>query len=150
MSYDSWSGYGVRVVREAQRELDFYPDKVIHCPADVFDLLGRKMSYYDRELFVTVVLNARNKVLGINTVSVGSLSASIVHPREVFRPVVVMEASSIILAHNHPSSDVSPSEEDLTVTHRLKDAGELLGIQVLDHLIIGDGKFLSLNESGQI
>jgi DNA repair protein RadC len=89
-----------------------------------------------REHFVIVLLNARHEVLRIETVSVGSLNASIVHPREVFKPAVVHSAASVVLAHNHPSGDPEPSEEDLSITRRLVEVGELLGIAVLDHVIV--------------
>lgn len=90
----------------------------------------------DREFFVVVLLNARHEVVGVETVSVGSLNASIVHPREVFKPALVASAASVVLVHNHPSGNPEPSEEDLAITKRLVGAGELLGIGVLDHIII--------------
>jgi len=143
---NSWEGYGVRVVRE-QPELPF-PKPRISEPNDVRALLQRQLAYQDREIFCIVVLDARNQVIGINTVSIGSVSASIVHPRETFRPAIMMGASSIILAHCHPSGDPSPSKDDIELTRRLVKAGEILGIEVLDHLIIGDSRFLSLKEKG--
>ena len=87
-------------------------------------------------------------VLGVNTVSIGSVSASIVHPRETFRIAILMGASSIILAHCHPSGDPSPSQDDIDLTKRLAKGGEILGIEVLDHIIIADHQFLSLKEEG--
>ena len=93
-------------------------------------------------------MNARNQVLGINTVSIGSLTASIVPPREVFKAEILMNAANIILALNHPSGDPSPSKEDIEITRRLTKAGEILGIQVLDHLILTDTDFLSFKERG--
>ena len=96
----------------------------------------------------TAILDARNQLLGINTVSVGTLNSSIVHPRECFKPAILMGAASIILAHNHPSGDTTPSREDIELTKRLRDAGEILGIEVLDHLIITDTSSLSLKEAG--
>lgn len=143
---NGWEGYGVRVVRE-QPELPF-PKPRISEPNDVRALLQRQLAYQDREIFCIVILDARNQVLGVNTVSVGSVSASIVHPRETFRPAILMGASSLILAHCHPSGDPSPSKEDIELTRRLTEGGEILGIEVLDHLIIADGEFLSLKERG--
>lgn len=93
-------------------------------------------------------LNARNQVIHRETVSIGSLSASIVHPREVFQAAVSHSAAGVILAHNHPSGDVSPSQEDLELTRRLVQAGQIMGIEVLDHLIIGTEEFFSLKEQG--
>ena len=110
--------------------------KAIRGPDDVVKLLGKKFRRESREHFVVLLLNARHEAIGRETVSIGSLNASIVHPREVFRPALFQAAASIILVHNHPSGDPEPSEEDLGITKRLVQAGELLGISVLDHLII--------------
>jgi DNA repair protein RadC len=110
--------------------------KTIRGPDDVVAVVGRKLRKEQREHFLVLLLNARHEVLGIETVSIGSLNASIVHPREVFKPAVVTSAASIVLVHNHPSGDPEPSEEDTTITKRLVECGELLGIQVLDHVIV--------------
>lgn len=104
----------------------------------------------DREHFVVICLNTKNEPTNITTSHIGSLNSSIVHPREVFKTAVLSNAASIIVAHNHPSSDVSPSQEDIDVTKRLQEAGKILGIQLLDHLILGDGTFCSLKEKGYI
>ena len=109
---------------------------VIRGPEDVFKLVGRRLVKEAREHFLVVLLNARHEVDAVETVSVGSLNASIVHPREVFKPAVVGSAASVVLVHNHPSGDPEPSEEDLSITKRLVEAGELLGIGVLDHVIV--------------
>ena len=143
---NKWEGYGVRVVRE-QPELPF-PKSRISGPDDVRGLLQRQLAFQDREIFCIVVPDARNQVLGVNTVSIGSVSASIVHPREVFRPVILMGASSIILSHCHPSGDPSPSKDDIELTRRLVKGGEILGIEILDHIVIADSSFLSLKEKG--
>jgi DNA repair protein RadC len=119
---------------------------VIRGPEDLFKLLRPRIGKQDREHFVAVLLSSRNTVIGIETVSVGSLNASIVHPREVFKPAIVHSASAIALAHNHPSGNVTPSEEDLAITRRLRDAGRLLGIDLLDHVIVGHSSFASLKE----
>ena len=97
-----------------------------------------------REHFLVLLLNARHEVLGKETVSVGSLNASIVHPREVFKPAVLASAASIVLVHNHPSGDPEPSEEDITISKRLVQAGELIGIGVLDHVIVASRGVVSL------
>ena len=112
------------------------PPKAIRGPDDVVALLGRRLRKEHREHFLVLLLNARHEVIGKETVSIGSLNASIVHPREVFKPAVVQSAASIILVHNHPSGDPEPSEEDSAITKRLVECGELLGIQVLDHVIV--------------
>jgi len=144
-SWQSWAGLGVRVVREP--ELPF-PKSSVERPADALKLLKQGLAWEDREIFAAAILDARNQLIGINTVSVGTLNSSMVHPREVFRPAILMGAASIILAHNHPTGDPSPSREDIELTKRFRDAGEILGIEVLDHLIIADTTFRSLKESG--
>ena len=101
-------------------------------------LLQTYLSGADREHFVVLMLDRKNKLIGINTVSIGSLTASVVHPREVFKPAIVANAAAIICGHNHPSGDPTPSQEDRAMTTRLVKGGTLLGIQVLDHVIIGD------------
>lgn len=104
----------------------------------------------DREHFMVVGLDAKHAVIGINTVSIGSVTLSIVHPREVFKPLILMNASAVLLAHNHPSGDSTPSQEDRALTRRLKDAGELLGIAVLDHLVLGEGRYYSFADHGAL
>ena len=114
---------------------------VISSPADVEGLLRGRIANLDRENFVAVLLNTKNEVLEVSTISVGTLSASLVHPREVFKPAIRASAAGVILAHNHPSGKVQPSREDRDVTRRLCDASEIIGIEVLDHVILGDGIF---------
>jgi len=143
-SWQHWEGYGVWVVREP--ELPFSKPSLT-CPQDAYTILKQQLAWEDREIFATVILDARNRVMGINTVSVGTLNASLVHPREVFRPAVIMGAANIILAHNHPTSDTTPSREDIELTRRLKQGGEILGIAVLDHVIIGGTNFFSMEEA---
>ena len=116
----------------------------IRGPDDVVRLVGSKLRKESREHFLVLLLNARHEVMGQETVSIGSLNASIVHPREVFRPAVVASAAATVLVHNHPSGDPEPSEEDLSITKRLVEAGELLGIQVLDHVIVASRGVVSL------
>lgn len=118
--------------------------KFINSPDDVNKIIQSYLNGADREHFIIMLLNRKNGIIGINTVSVGDLSSSIVHPREVFKPAIVAGAASIILAHNHPSGDPTPSNNDLRVTRRIKEAGDILGIDVLDHIIIGDGRYASL------
>lgn len=102
----------------------------------------------DREHFVVCGLDAKHRVIGINVVSVGSLSLSVVHPREVFKPLIVMNAAAWLCAHNHPSGDVTPSSEDRLLTKHLREAGELLGITLLDHLILGETRHFSFADEG--
>lgn len=115
----------------------------IRGPEDVLSLT-KKLQKEEKEHFLVLLLNARHEVLRKETVSIGSLNASVVHPREVFKPALIHSAASIVLVHNHPSGDPEPSEEDLQITTRLKDAGELLGIGVLDHVIVASRGVVSL------
>ena len=103
-----------------------------------------------KEHFIALHLDSKNRILCIENVSTGSLNASIVHPREVFKGVLLSSAAALILLHNHPSGDPTPSREDLELTGRLKEAGELLGVRVLDHVIIGSGCYVSLADRGLI
>jgi DNA repair protein RadC len=122
---------------------------VVSSPADVDRLLRGRIANLDRENFVVVLLNTKNEVIETPLVSVGTLSASLVHPREVFKPAIRASAASVILAHNHPSGKVEPSREDREVTRRLGEAAEVLEIEVLDHVIVGDG-FFSMKEHGML
>jgi len=124
---------------------------VISTPRDVFDYCWPLLRGSDRERFCTLALGTKNHLLKMQEVSVGSLNASIVHPRELFKFAVRASAASIVVVHNHPSGDPTPSGADIQLTHRLTKAGDLLGIELLDHVIIGDGgDFSSLKESGLI
>ena len=108
-----------------------------------------RIANLDRENFVAVLLNTKNEVVEYPTISVGTLSSSLVHPREVFKPAIRASAAGIVLAHNHPSGKVEPSREDREVTRRLVEASEIIGIEVLDHVILGDGYF-SMKEHGML
>ncbi len=110
--------------------------------------VARDLELARREYFIAFYLDARNRVLARDTISVGSLNASIVHPREVFAPALERRAASIIIVHNHPSGDPEPSDDDLLLTRRLVEAGVLLGVEVLDHLVIGHGAYVSLKSRG--
>lgn len=101
-----------------------------------------------KEYFMTMHLDGKNRVVCMDMVSIGSLNQSIVHPREVFKTACLSNAASLILVHQHPSGDATPSREDLEITRRLKEAGELMGIKVLDHIIVGDGEYVSFVERG--
>ncbi len=108
------------------------------------------MEYLDREHFMVISLNTKNMVISIETASIGSLASSIVHPREIFRNAIRIGAASVILAHNHPSGNPTPSSEDVEVTKRLYEVGSVVGICVLDHLIIGNGSYYSFKEEGLV
>jgi DNA repair protein RadC len=115
-------------------------------------LIRSYLAGIDREHFIVLLLNRKNEVIGINTVSVGSLTASVVSPREVFKPAILANAAALIAAHNHPSGDPKPSAEDRAMTERLYQAGKLLDIQLLDHIIIGDGttRYYSFADNGAL
>ena len=132
----------VMLVRESPSS-----DVIICGLDDVKKVLGDYFAGMDREVFVCVHLNNRSTMLGVETVSMGSLNASIVHPREVFKGAILNNAASIITAHNHPSGDPEPSEDDLKATKKLEYAGKLLEIPLLDHVIFGD-KVYSFKDEG--
>ena len=123
---------------------------LIKSTKDVADVFMEKMRYYGKEHFDVLLLDAKGNLMGTENVAVGDISSSIVHPRETFRSAIKRGAFAVILIHNHPSGDPSPSKEDIRVTERLCKAGEILGINVLDHIIIGDGTYISLKGAGFI
>ena len=117
-------------------------------PRDVEYLLMPEMRDQTKEIFKTLSLDSKNRLLKAETISVGTLSSSLAHPREVFRSAILANAASVIIVHNHPSGDPTPSQEDISVTKRLCEAGKLIGIEVLDHVILGDNRSVSLHEAG--
>ncbi|WP_309137658.1 DNA repair protein RadC [Rossellomorea sp. SC111] len=122
----------------------------IRSPEDGANYVMNDMRFLAQEHFVCLYLNTKNQVLHKQTIFIGSLNASIVHPREVFKEAFRRSAASIICIHNHPSGDPTPSREDIEVTKRLVECGRIIGIDVLDHLIIGEKKFISLKEKGYL
>ncbi|RJS59838.1 DNA repair protein RadC [Bacillus sp. PK3_68] len=131
-------------------QLRFEERYVIRSPEDGADYVMEEMRFLTQEHFVCLYLNTKNQVLHKQTLFIGSLNASIVHPREVFKEAFRRSAASIICIHNHPSGDPQPSREDIDVTKRLAECGKILGIELLDHLIIGEKKFVSLKEKGYL
>lgn len=119
---------------------------VIKCPQDVSNLMMEEMRFLDREYFKVLLLDTKGQVIICETISIGNLNSSLVHPRELFKIAIKRSAAAIILLHNHPSGDPSPSKEDILVTKRIVDAGKILDIKVLDHIIFGDKVFSSLKE----
>jgi DNA repair protein RadC len=124
------------LVREARVTLE---QPQLRSSRDAAVLFRQHLGAVDREHFLVAMLDQKNKVIGINTVSMGSLTASVVHPREVMKPAILSNAAALLCCHNHPSGSPLPSQEDRALTKRLVDAGKLLGIAVLDHVILGDG-----------
>ncbi|MFK2824529.1 DNA repair protein RadC [Bacillus sp. B190/17] len=131
-------------------QLKFEDRYVIRSPEDGANYVMEEMRFLTQEHFVCLYLNTKNQVLHKQTLFIGSLNASIVHPREVFKEAFRRSAASIICIHNHPSGDPGPSREDIDVTKRLAECGKILGIELLDHLIIGEKKFVSLKEKGYL
>ena len=122
----------------------------ISSPRDISTLLINEMSNFKQEVFKLILLNTKNVVIGTKDVFKGTLNSSIVHPREVFKEAIQRGSASIIACHNHPSGDPNPSKEDINITLRLKECGKIMGIELLDHMIIGANKYVSLKEKGII
>lgn len=146
--------FSVKLVKESSKLYDVETEsKICSSPAAaakiVNEVLG--MNELPKEHFVVVCLSTKNTILGVHTVHIGALDASIVHPREVFQLAILNNAHSIICFHNHPSGHTEPSREDIQVTKRLQEAGRIIGINLLDHIIIGHGnRHLSLKEEGHM
>src|SRR5262249_11907708 len=139
--------YKVSLVRE--RSLTQTERPQIRSAEGAAATLAAYLAEEDREHFVVLLLNSKNRLIGINTVSIGSLTSSLAHPREVFKPAILANAAAIIVAHNHPSGEPTPSQEDVEITKRLHAAAELLGIRLLDHIVLGDnGRWYSFQDDG--
>lgn len=135
----------IKMVKENNLE---YGSNQISSPKDAADIFRKFIGDYDREALVVLTFDTKNKINSITVASIGSLNSSIVHPREVFKTAILSNSASIIIGHNHPSGDPSPSKEDISITSRLKECGKILGIELLDHVIIGDNNYISLKEKG--
>jgi len=142
----------IKAAFELSRRLEGYPqaeDKpVVKTPEDVASLVRGRLKGKKKEHFLALLLDTRNRLIKVAEIAIGSLDASIVHPREVFKEAISASAASVIFAHNHPSGDATASEDDINLTKRLVKAGEIVGIDVLDHIIIGDKNYLSLKREG--
>lgn len=136
----------LRVVREKKSIL--YPQRKIDSPKQAAELFRQIIGDYDRESFYILYLNTKNEPNAIHNVSIGTLSSCLVHPRDVYKLALLNNSAAIICCHNHPSGNPDPSEDDIAITLRLTESGNILGIDVLDHIILGDSKFTSLKESG--
>jgi len=137
--------FRISLVRETRGT---YMKQKLSSSADADRLLRPMLQDLDREHFIVIGLDAKNAVIGMNTVSIGSLTLAIVHPREVCKPLILMNAAGFICAHNHPSGDHTPSSEDRQLTTRLKQAADILGIRMLDHVIIGESGHYSFADNG--
>jgi DNA repair protein RadC len=139
--------YRIELIRDGSQKTEV---KKVSSPSDAVPIIQAYLERVDREHFIILLLDIKNKLIGINTVSIGSLNASVVHPREVFKAAILANAAAIIMAHNHPSGDVEPSKDDIESTIRIKNAGEILGITLLDSIIIGNNYYCSLKERGLV
>lgn len=148
MYMESINLYSLKLVRE--KEVLYASHQIIRSPQDIYLMLENilKLSECANEVFGIICLTTKNAVAGIHVISIGILNSAIVHPREVFKAAISNNAASIICFHCHPSGDPTESSEDIAMTRRLLDSGIILGIDVLDHIIVGDGRFVSLQEKG--
>ncbi|EEH99447.1 DNA repair protein RadC [Clostridium sp. 7_2_43FAA] len=138
----------LKVVKESSL---LYGRRKISSPSDAVEIGRSMLDGSDREKLLLCCLNTKNEPTNLNIVSIGSLNSSIVHPREVFKLAILGNSASIILFHNHPSGDTTPSKEDINITERIKEAGKIIGIELIDHIILGDeNKYTSLKEKGII
>lgn len=137
----------IKLVRESSF---LYGKRRLNNPVDAYELGKFFMEESDREQLVVCCLDTKNQPLNLHVVSIGSLNASIVHPREVFKAAILSNAASIILFHNHPSGDPTPSSEDLCASERIRDCGKLIGIDLLDHIITGEDSYYSMREKGDL
>lgn len=142
----------IKAAIELGRRVNTHPPEQpkIGSPGDVAALLTDELRYLKQEHFMVLLLDNKNKVIKTETISIGTINASLVHPREVFVKAIRQHAAAVILAHNHPSGDPRPSAEDRAITKRLLESGEMLGIPVLDHVVIGGADYVSFKESGYI
>ncbi|WP_275372602.1 RadC family protein [Clostridium tertium] len=140
--------YKLQMVKEKAARYDI--NKNVSSPKEVYTALRTvfELDILAEEHLVMFALDTKNKIVGAFDVAAGSLNSSIVHPREVFKRALLNNAASIIVAHNHPSGDPTPSSEDINITSRLKECGEILGVKLLDHIIVGDDSYSSLKEKG--
>ncbi|HUI29691.1 MAG TPA: DNA repair protein RadC [Candidatus Acidoferrales bacterium] len=140
--------YKVMLIREKNVPVQ---EKIIRKPEDAAGIATEYLKGADREHLVGLYLSTANKLIAIHTISIGILNASLVHPREVFKMAIMVNADSVIVAHNHPSGNLEPSREDIDITKQLKDAGKILDIELRDHLVVSDGcGYMSFKERGLI
>ena len=140
--------YKLELVKEESHKYEV--ETKISCPKDIYEVLTKvcRIQCNAEEVFILITLNTKNIVTGYFEVHRGTINTSLVHPREVFKRALLNNASNIMVAHNHPSGDPNPSKEDIQITERLKEAGNLLGINLLDHIIVGEDKYISLKGKG--
>ena len=138
--------YRIMLVKESEDSFTSYPR--YQNSRDLFENFREELSALDREHFFMITLDSKNRTIGYHTISMGSLSSSVVHPREVFKPAILENSAAVIFLHNHPSGDPAPSLEDRECTKRLTAAAKILGIRVLDHIIFGETDYFSFADAG--
>jgi DNA repair protein RadC len=138
--------YRVMLVKEAEDTFTSYPR--YQNSRDLFENFREEFTALDREFFFMITLDSKNRTIGYHTISMGSLSSSVVHPREVFKPAILENSAAVIFLHNHPSGDPAPSREDRECTNRLTAAAKILGIRVLDHVVFGETDYFSFADAG--
>ena len=138
--------YELKVIRE--RRPGTSPRRVVRNAQTIYELFQPRFTRADREEFLVVPLDVKHAILGFHVVSVGSLTASLVHAREVFKVAILANAAALVFVHNHPSGDPTPSSQDIALTKRLVEVGDLVGITVLDHIVMGDNRYVSFVEDG--
>lgn len=138
-------------IKQVLKDVEVQKTMVVRSPMDAAEIAASFIGDEDREVFLVMCLNSKNQVNAVHRCHVGSINSSIVHPREVFKSAILNNSASIIVAHNHPSQDVIASREDIEVTRRLVKCGEMMGIEVLDHLVVNEkAKFFSMKEKGHM
>ena len=151
MMKESFEAIRVREVEVKYKTTQTLPEpRRIANSSDIFNMFRDRMMRERVEIFCVLLVNSKNQLIGLDPVSRGSLSTSIVHPREVFSNAIRLQAAAIVLMHNHPSEDPAPSREDRDCTHRLNEAGKLLGVRVLDHVVFGAADYYSFADAGQM
>src|SRR5689334_14171385 len=134
--------YELKIIRD--RKHGYGTVRRVRDAAQVYEAFREDFAQLDREMFLILLLDGKNQTLGFNVVSIGSLTAALVHPREVFKPAILANAAAVILLHNHPSGSAEPSAEDKALTARLRHVGDLVGIRVLDHVVCADDSYVSM------
>jgi DNA repair protein RadC len=139
--------YRISLVKETEME---WPTKMLQSAGDAYEMAKVIFEGYDRESVYVFMLDQKHTILGINLVSMGSLTESLVHPRELFKAIILVNAAAFVMVHNHPSGDPTPSQADRQLTARIKSVATLMGIRMLDSIVAGDGSYYSFAESGAL
>lgn len=142
--------YEIQRIKQVKEAATIKSSKTITGPKVAYELVKAFIGDDDREVFFVMCLNTKNKIVAVHRCHVGAINSSVVHPREVFKAAILNNSASIVVSHQHPSGDPTPSQEDIHVTRRLAESGKMLGIEVLDSIVAGDDTFVSLKEKGYL